>query len=107
MLIDTPLTRRSQGRFLVFPGLDQHLDGHVAGNVTALDELPADFIFRLAGGREEHLHAAPEKKVILNLPTTVENCMPNQFADMLEYFIRKLPGRAWRCSSTAWQISTA
>ena len=33
----------------------------------------------------------PERKVILNLPTTVENCMPNQFADMLEYFIRRLP----------------
>ena len=32
-------------------------------------------------------------KVILNLPTTVENCMPNQFADELEYFIRNLPGR--------------
>ena len=41
----------------------------------------------------EHLHAAPERKVILNLPTTVENCMPNQFADMLEYFIRRLPSR--------------
>ena len=41
----------------------------------------------------EHLHATPENKVILNLPTTVENCMPNQFADMLEYFIRKLPSR--------------
>ncbi len=41
----------------------------------------------------DHLHATPENKVILNLPTTVENCMPNQFADMLEYFIRNLPGR--------------
>ena len=41
----------------------------------------------------EHLHAAPERKVILNLPTTVENCMPNQFADMLEYFICRLPSR--------------
>ena len=41
----------------------------------------------------DHLHATPENKVILNLPTTVENCMPNQFADMLEYFIRKLPSR--------------
>lgn len=41
----------------------------------------------------EHLHATPEEKVILNLPTTVENCMPNQFADMLEYFIRKLPSK--------------
>ena len=29
----------------------------------------------------------------MNLPTTVENCMPNQFADELEYFIRKLPWR--------------
>ena len=41
----------------------------------------------------EHLHATPENKVILNLPTTVENCMPNQFADMLEYFCKKIPGR--------------
>ena len=41
----------------------------------------------------EHLHATPQRKVILNLPTTVENCMPNQFADELEYFIRNLPGR--------------
>lgn len=41
----------------------------------------------------DHLHADKEHRVILNLPTTVENCMPNQFADMLEYFIRNLPGR--------------
>ena len=39
------------------------------------------------------LHADENHKVILNLPTTVENCMPNQFADELEYFIRVLPGR--------------
>lgn len=41
----------------------------------------------------DHLHADAEHPVILNLPTTVENCMPNQFADELEYFIRTLPGR--------------
>ena len=41
----------------------------------------------------DHLHADADHRVILNLPTTVENCMPNQFADELEYFIRKLPGR--------------
>ena len=41
----------------------------------------------------EHLHATPENKVILNLPTTVENCMPNYFADEIEYFISKLPSR--------------
>ena len=39
------------------------------------------------------LHADAEHKVILNLPTTVENCLPNYFADEIEYFIEKLPGR--------------
>lgn len=41
----------------------------------------------------EALGATPERKVILNLPTTVENCMPNYFADEIEYFIDRLPGR--------------
>ena len=41
----------------------------------------------------DELHATAEKPVILNLPTTVENCMPNYFADEIEYFIRNLPGR--------------
>jgi 2-isopropylmalate synthase len=41
----------------------------------------------------DELHATAQRPVILNLPTTVENCMPNYFADEIEYFIRKLPGR--------------
>ncbi|MDP3446629.1 MAG: 2-isopropylmalate synthase [Eubacteriales bacterium] len=41
----------------------------------------------------EELHATPESKVILNLPSTVENCMPNYFADEIEYFIANLPSR--------------
>ncbi|MBQ6595126.1 MAG: 2-isopropylmalate synthase [Clostridia bacterium] len=40
----------------------------------------------------DHLHADRDHRVILNLPTTVENCMPNQFADELEHFLRCLPG---------------
>ena len=52
-----------------------------------------DYAVEICQAVLEHLHATPENKVILNLPTTVENCMPNQFADMLEYFIRKLPCR--------------
>ena len=52
-----------------------------------------DYAVEICQAVLSHLHATPEKKVILNLPTTVENCMPNQFADMLEYFCRKLPGR--------------
>lgn len=34
-----------------------------------------------------------DKKLILNLPATVENLMPNRFADMIEYFIENLPNR--------------
>ncbi len=37
--------------------------------------------------------ATPDRKVILNLPTTVENMLPNQFADLIEYFILNLPSR--------------
>ena len=52
-----------------------------------------DYAAEICAAVLDHLHATKENKVILNLPTTVENCMPNQFADELEYFIRKLPGR--------------
>ncbi len=41
----------------------------------------------------EHIHATPENKIILNLPSTVENCLPNQFADLIEYFCTNLPSR--------------
>ena len=52
-----------------------------------------DYAVEICQAVLEHLHATPEKRVILNLPTTVENCMPNYFADEIEYFISKLPSR--------------
>ena len=52
-----------------------------------------DYAVEICQAVLEHLHADPEHKVILNLPTTVENCMPNYFADEIEYFISRLPGR--------------
>lgn len=39
------------------------------------------------------LGASPEKKVILNLPNTVENATPNCYADLVEYFCRNLENR--------------
>ena len=39
------------------------------------------------------LGATPDDKVILNLPATVEHSMPNQFADLVESFIDRLPSR--------------
>lgn len=41
----------------------------------------------------EAIGATPESKIILNLPSTVECCMPNQHADQIEYFIKHLPSR--------------
>lgn len=41
----------------------------------------------------EELGATPENKIILNLPHTVECCMPNSYADEIEYFITHLPNR--------------
>lgn len=37
--------------------------------------------------------ASPENKIILNLPTTVECALPNQFADQIEYFCQKISDR--------------
>ena len=41
----------------------------------------------------EHFGATPEKKLILNLPSTVQKSTPNEFADRVEYVHRFLPGR--------------
>jgi len=41
----------------------------------------------------EELGADKTHKVILNLPSTVENSTPNCFADLIEYFCDNLPGR--------------
>lgn len=37
--------------------------------------------------------ASPDNKIILNLPTTVECALPNQFADQIEYFCQKISDR--------------
>lgn len=37
--------------------------------------------------------ASPENKIILNLPTTVECAMPNQFADQIEWFCQNISSR--------------
>lgn len=39
----------------VLPGLHQHLDGHVVGDVPAVDKGAEELILRLRGGGEAHL----------------------------------------------------
>ncbi|MDR3314188.1 MAG: 2-isopropylmalate synthase [Oscillospiraceae bacterium] len=41
----------------------------------------------------EELNATAQNPVILNLPSTVENCLPSQFADLIEDFCDRLPNR--------------
>ena len=41
----------------------------------------------------EELGATPERKVILNLPSTVEMSTPNMYADQIEYVIKHLKSR--------------
>ncbi len=52
-----------------------------------------DFAVRICQRVLEELDATPERKVILNLPSTVENCSPNILADQIEYFCKHLPAR--------------
>ena len=40
----------------VFPGLHQHLNGDVVGDVAALNELPTDLVLGLGGGGEANLN---------------------------------------------------
>ena len=52
-----------------------------------------DFAMEICGAVLKAWGAAPDNKMILNLPATVECNLPNQFADQIEYFCRNFPGR--------------
>ena len=41
----------------------------------------------------EAMEATKENPIILNLPSTVEMCTPNTYADQIEFFIKHLPNR--------------
>lgn len=55
-----------------------------------------DNAVRICDRVAEELGATPQKKVILNLPNTVECSLPNHFADQVEYFCRHI-----RCRDSA------
>ena len=52
-----------------------------------------DYAMEICEAVMEAWGASPENKMILNLPATVECSMPNQFADLIEYFCTHFPGR--------------
>ncbi len=52
-----------------------------------------DFALDVCGRMIEAFGATSEKKLILNLPSTVQMSTPNHYADQIEYFIRNIPHR--------------
>ncbi|MBR6342087.1 MAG: 2-isopropylmalate synthase, partial [Treponema sp.] len=56
-------------------------------------ESEIDFSLQICRAVMKEWGASPDKKVILNLPATLECCLPNQFADLIEYFGREIGDR--------------
>ncbi|MCF2706284.1 2-isopropylmalate synthase [Arcanobacterium haemolyticum] len=52
-----------------------------------------DFAIEVCSAVMNVWQPGPDREIILNLPTTVERCTPNTYADQIEYFCRNLPGR--------------
>lgn len=80
-------------RELSQPALDAGMDLRYEYSPESFMGTEMDAAVEICQAVIEAIGATPERKVILNLPTTVENCMPNYFADEIEYFISRLPGR--------------
>ena len=56
-------------------------------------ETEMDFSLQICQAVMDEWGAGPDNKVIINLPSTVECNLPNQFADQIEYFCRNIKGR--------------
>ena len=56
-------------------------------------ETEIDYSLEICRAIMKEWGATPDNKVILNLPATIECCLPNQFADLIEYFGRKIGDR--------------
>ena len=57
------------------------------------NQTEADYALEVCQAVMEEWGATPEKKIILNLPATVECALPNQFADQIEYFCKNIKKR--------------
>ena len=80
-------------RQLSQPAIDAGMDLRYEYSPESFMGTETDAAVEICQAVIEAIGATPDHKIILNLPTTVENCMPNYFADEIEYFISKLPSR--------------
>lgn len=58
-----------------------------------------DFALEVCEAVMEVWQPSAEREIILNLPTTVERCTPNIYADQIEYFSRNISHREFVCIS--------
>ncbi|PYC68020.1 2-isopropylmalate synthase [Streptomyces tateyamensis] len=59
-----------------------------------------DFALEVCEGVMDVWQPAEDREIILNLPTTVERCTPNVYADMIEWMSRNLSRRQFVALST-------
>jgi 2-isopropylmalate synthase len=52
-----------------------------------------DFAVEICEAVMDVIEPTPEKKLVLNLPATVEMYTPNLYADTIEWFLRRIPNR--------------
>lgn len=52
-----------------------------------------DFALEVCSAVMDVWQPGPDREIIFNLPTTVERCTPNTYADQIEYFCRNIPNR--------------
>src|SRR3954466_14812083 len=76
-------------RIPTLPGTDLHLQY----SPESFSATEVDFSVEICQAVMEVWKPTPQRKVILNLPDTVEVAMPNVYADQIEWFCRNLPNR--------------
>ena len=94
-------------RELSQPALDAGMDLRYEYSPESFMGTEMDAAVEICQAVIEAIGATPEHKVILNLPTTVENCMPNYVADEIEYFIMCIRDRVKSSPTTPVPIATA
>lgn len=93
---------RDQIRDLAVQGvkwLKQYRDMAGGGRVTleyspeSFSQTEADFSLEICEAVKAEWQPSAERPLIINLPSTVEVCTPNQYADLLEWFGQKISDR--------------
>jgi len=69
------------------------MDLRIEYSPVCFTETEPEFALRIVEAVLDALGASSSAPVIINLPATVEACMPNQYADLIEWFCTNIKGR--------------